>query len=513
MKDACGTIRTRQATITPYSFTAAVSMTPLGCGKFQFDIKTTASSSNLQYGYIIGGRPDTVWVAGDQIITQLTAPVTVHIVVKDECGNTVTVDQYIPKETGGYIKILNERIMCNGQEIYPEYYGFDAPTVCLYTYPQRQLVQCKQAPSGVYNGGALTNFFSLPFGQDYYVIVQDGCYRDSAFFKDKTSVGGSELNPFAWHCNTFDLHSDGNNSDSVCIYNSVTNQLVQCKPGQAPGSGNINPNTGVPWPYGGAEFFDLPYGCYYSYIYDPCEDTLIRIDTCVTYPKIVKTGLLASCAINETVLNSYFSPETPLPWTTQVFWPNDSLVKTHITTCTCNPGWYINYPTYPQPGTIKIIQEDGCGRRDTSYLVQPVLYPKRSLDIRGGCPGIYGVSGGGDIVLKGSAAAYTSMGIGATLATVKIIKKDATTVDIPQSYTQWNAATNTQDYFFSNLATGTYVLESTIGCAGYKIYDTIAIKPYAYPTQEQTHITQCGTNSFVFKDSVSGGVAPFTFEV
>ncbi|RYZ26580.1 MAG: hypothetical protein EOP49_43260 [Sphingobacteriales bacterium] len=130
MKDACGTIRTRQATITPYAFTISVTMASLGCGMFQFDIKTTANSSNLQYGYIIGGRPDTVWAAGDQIIAQLAGPVTVHFVVKDECGNTATVDQFIPKELGGYIKVLNERIMCNGQEIYPEYYGFEAPTVC-----------------------------------------------------------------------------------------------------------------------------------------------------------------------------------------------------------------------------------------------------------------------------------------------------------------------------------------------------------------------------------------------
>ncbi|RYG22718.1 MAG: T9SS type A sorting domain-containing protein, partial [Chitinophagaceae bacterium] len=41
----------------------------------------------------------------------------------------------------------------------------------------------------------------------------------------------------------------------------------------------------------------------------------------------------------------------------------------------------------------------------------------------------------------------------------------------------------------------------------------IEIKPYVYPIQDQTHITQCGTNSFAFKDSVTGGIAPFTYEI
>ncbi|RYF98956.1 MAG: T9SS type A sorting domain-containing protein, partial [Chitinophagaceae bacterium] len=70
-----------------------------------------------------------------------------------------------------------------------------------------------------------------------------------------------------------------------------------------------------------------------------------------------------------------------------------------------------------------------------------------------------------------------------------------------------------QVYYLTNLSTGTYVLESSLGCIGYKIYDTVTVKPYQYPLQEQTHVTQCGTNSFVFKDSVTGGVSPFTYEI
>ncbi|RYY43418.1 MAG: T9SS type A sorting domain-containing protein, partial [Chitinophagaceae bacterium] len=337
------------------------------------------------------------------------------------------------------------------------------------------------------------------------VIVQDGCYRDSAFFKDKTSAGGSELNPFAWHCNTFDIHADGNNYDTVCLWNATTNTLVGCKKWT---DTSINPNTGQPWPYGGAEWYGLPYGSYYAFIYDPCLDTLVRIDTTVTYPKKSHSDVYPSCMVMQSAVAVYFAPEAPMPRTTYVYWPNDSLVATFQSS---GGNWQHHYPTYPQPGLIKVVTEDGCGIRDTSYITQLPLYPVRRLETKGGCPGPSGESGSADILLYGSAGAYAGQGNGAPVGSIKIIKKDSAAVSIPQNYTIWNGSE--QIYYFTNLSTGTYVLESTIGCAGYKVYDTVTVKPYVYPLQEQTHITQCGTNSFAFKDSVIGGIAPFTYEI
>jgi hypothetical protein len=443
---------------------------------------------------------------GDSSNIQLTLPQSlVTLWVKDSCGNTASSVQTIYREDAGYIKELQERIECSWQEIYPVYFGFNAPNVCLYKWPQNTLVECKQAPTN-YNGGALTNFFHLPFGQDYYVIVQDGCHRDSAFFKDKTSAGGVELNPYNWKCNTFDLHVDGNNSGVVCLYNSLTDSLISCKPTN---NTAINPKTGLPWPYGGAEWLDLPYGTYYSFIYDPCADTLIRIDTTVIYPRKFETILYNDCQISQTGIGSYFNYSTPFPQTTYVYWPNDSLVKTNYSTFAGSPQTYFTYPTYPFPGVIKVVQEDGCGNRDTSYLNQAQIYPIRTLEAKGICPGIIGSSGGGDIVLSGNKIAYG----GSVQATVSIVKIDSVTVTIPQTYTQWNAVTNKQEYFFTNLTTGLYVFESTVGCYGFKVYDTINVRPYLYPLQEQTHILQCGSNPYLFKDTITGGMVPFTYEI
>ncbi|RYZ51059.1 MAG: hypothetical protein EOP49_12565 [Sphingobacteriales bacterium] len=374
-----------------------------------------------------------------------------------------------------------------------------------YSFSSRKLVECRQAPSGVYNGGMTTNFQNLPFGQDYYVIVQDGCYRDSAFFKDKTSAGGSELNPFAWHCNSFDIHADGNNYDTVCLWNAATNSLVSCKKWNDTA---INPRTGLPWPSGGAEWYGLPYGEYYAYIYDPCEDTLVRIDSTIRYPRSFSTSLNYTCMVTQAAIISLFGPEAPRPHKTEIFYPNGQLAATYT-----DAGTYLTYPTWPQPGTITIIQEDGCGYRDTSLQVQPMILPVRSITFRGGCPGTAGNSGGGDIILTGNATAYGMQNNGIPSSSVTIIKKDNQLVNIPHNAAQWLAASQQWMFTISNLQTGTYILESSLGCAGYKVYDTIEIKPYVYPIQDQTHITQCGTNSFAFKDSVTGGIAPFTYEI
>ncbi|RYZ24219.1 MAG: T9SS type A sorting domain-containing protein, partial [Chitinophagaceae bacterium] len=355
------------------------------------------------------------------------------------------------------------------------------------------------------NGGALTNFFSLPFGQDYYVIVQDGCYRDSAFFKDKTSAGGSELNPFAWRCNTFDIHADGNNYDTVCLWNATTNTLVSCKKWT---DTSINPNTGQPWPYGGAEWYNLPYGSYYAYIYDPCLDTLLRIDTTVRYPYKSSAGAYFACMVGQSGISVKYSLEAPQPWTTRIFWPNDSLVATYASS---GANWWHTYPTYPGSGMIKVVTEDGCGKRDTSYFGQNTIFPHRRLEVKGGCPGIYGNSGGGDIVLHGNFEAYNNPAQSVPIAAVRIVLKDGQPANQLYNSTQANGAE--QDFYFTNLPTGTYVLESTVGCMGFKVYDTIRVNPYQYPLQEQTHVTQCGTNSFVFKDTVAGGLPPFVYEI
>src|SRR5215210_4413802 len=63
LKDACGTIRTRQATLVPYQFDFqfTISLVSGGCRTAQVSITTNPASASYQYGIKVGGSSDTTW--------------------------------------------------------------------------------------------------------------------------------------------------------------------------------------------------------------------------------------------------------------------------------------------------------------------------------------------------------------------------------------------------------------------------------------------------------------------
>ncbi|RYY09441.1 MAG: hypothetical protein EOO04_38410, partial [Chitinophagaceae bacterium] len=333
-------------------------------------------------------------------------------VVKDGCGNLKYQAWESPEGFLPYIKEVWHNLGCYDWDLYPRYYGFNDPTVCLYK-ADGTLVACKTAP-GNYTGGALTNFFALPYG-DYYVIVQDACSRDSMFKPSLESFGGSQIDPFGWDCNKFNMHVDGppppqqfyidnpgiyNQGDSICLYEYYTNTLIGCKPNYD--SVTLNPRTGEPWA-SGAAWFDLPYGRYYAYIFDPCLDTTFKIDSVVTYPFAFESNLSPHCSVNQWGVSVSFLPEAKAPYTVKVLYPDGS---TAINATYTQPNTYSLYNTWPSPGTLTVIGSDGCGYSDTSYIYQTQITAQRTVRTKGGCPGIYGVSGGGDIILEGNPFAY-----------------------------------------------------------------------------------------------------------
>lgn len=515
LRDACGTVRTRQASLIPYQFSFDFTITKVDgtCDEGVVNITTNPAVGNYTYGILINGQ-DTVWNTVVPFTISLGKSVTV--IVKDACGNMQTKPWTVPQGFFPYISALQYRLLCDKVDIFPVFHGFNAPQVCLYTYPQNVLVECKQAPSGVYTGGFQTNFFNQPYGQEYYVIVEDACYRDSMFFPDMTSFGGIQLDPYDWDCTTFKMHVDGpappasfftenptiyGSPDSICLFRQSDNSLVGCKPTNDHLNW-INPRTGVAWE-SGAVWDNLPYGCYYAYIFDPCDDTTYRIDSCVSYPFGFTSALAGHCSINQTAVQASFDPGTKGPYNVKIIYPDNSVAVDRTTT---TPYTYILYNTWPEAGTITVIASDACGNADTSSIHQPQIYPQRNISVRGGCPGIYGISGGGDIIFNGNETAYNN-------ASVVIIKRDGVDTLINRSYLNHNAATQDYEFHFTNLPTGVYVIESTVGCYSLKVYDTIEIRPYAYPVQVAPHIVQCGNNPYVFRDSITNGLPPFTYEI
>ena len=477
--DACGNVRSRQATIASYSFDFTYSIVKTGCASAQATFTATPTGS---YTYEVNGTVST------SNIVAFTARNNNVITVTDACGNAI-VKNYSPYPGfAPYIDRLEYRLECGWQEIYPVHYGFEAPvTACLYRYPQNTLVECKTSSVAISGSSPSTNFFKLPYGQDYYVIITSACGgRDSAFYQDKTSVDGSQLDPFNFDCNTVSIHSDPLNplTGEACLYNAATNQLISCKPNDTV---TLNPYTGKPFPYGGAVWDNLPYGCYYAWIYDPCADSTVKIDTCVRYPFSVNSTSFAHCDYDRTSVSVNFDPKTKKPYTVNVYYPNGSLAGSQTST---NTNVSQNVPATSTGGTLTVIAQDACGNADTSYVLQETSTIERTITTTQKCPGLSGSSGSGDILIQ------------AINGVPKIISPS---VINPSSWVDVFPK-----FLFPNLPSGTYIIEyQSNHCNPNKIYDTVTIRAYDYPSQ-QVSLLNCN-GGLTFKDSVVGGVSPYTY--
>lgn len=488
MRDACGTVRTRQVTLVPWSFSFQYNVEKTdGCSNGQVTFTTSPQNAGFTYGVVKNG--DTIW--SNSPVIELKLYKTLTLVVKDACGNMHTQVWHAPADLLPYISELQHRLQCDKLDIFPVYYGFTNPTVCLYSYPSNALVQCKSV-TGYYEGGALTNFFDVPYGE-YYVIVQDSCFRDSMYKPDMRSEGGSELNPYNWDCTSFTMHVDGM-EDTVCLYNAITNQLISCK-GQDTTS--INPRTGTRWP-SGAVWDSLPYGSYYAWIYDPCMDSTFRIDSTVRYPFDSYVVAYPGCSLNQTTIQSTFSPEAKKPYSIKIYNANGTLNTSVVTNYQDN---YVGVTPDGLGGPLTIINADACNNSDTTIALPSVTVFGKTVTVLDKCPGLSGSGGSGDV--KVTVTAYSN-----ALPTPQIVKKNGVDTTINFSF-----SSNSQ-FDFANLSTGVYIIRYTFtNCSNTIVYDTVEVKDYVYPTQNPDTAIQCGGNMFTFTFPIVGGLTPYTFQI
>lgn len=483
LTDKCGTVRSRQVTLVDFQFTFNFSIDRVsGCndGEIMFDV--TPAGISYEYG-IISPANDTIWTSSHHFKITLLNQITV--LVKDPCGNIQT---KVWKASPGflpYIEQIQHNLQCDKFDLFPVYYGFDNPTVCLYDYKTDKLIDCKQAP-------AITNFFDIPWGQ-YYIIVEDACFRDSLYKPNMESFGGSQIDPYNWGCNSFTMHVDGM-EDTVCLYNAITNQLISCK-GQDTTS--INPRTGKRWP-SGAVWDSLPYGSYYAWIYDPCEDSTFKIDSTVTYPFGTYLSSNSGCSLNQTAIQANFGQGTKKPFSVKVLNTDGSL--NNIFTTNNNDNWFgVDVP--PNSGPLTIIGSDACGYSDTASVVPYLTTMHKNLSVINKCPGVSGNAGSGDVNIN----TFVNNSFTPTPA---IIKRNGVDTSIAASF----ASNNT--FKFPNLPTGSYVFEYTFRyCTNMKYYDTVEIKDYVFPSSFNDTAIQCGGNAFSFSFPLIGGLAPLSYQV
>ena len=343
------------------------------------------------------------------------------------------------------------------------------PQYCLYDSTGSTLIRCNT--TGVFD--------SIPYG-GYRIRITDGCANATQFlnFSEKRAlpVVASQIQMSNQNCSTFTATVNGQNlfNPQYCLYDASDN-LIRCN------------TTGV--------FNAIAYGSYCVRVKDGCYDTTIRVCANLQPTKTIAAYSYKTCSLGTTFAAVLFNTGAP-PYALNVYNPNGTVAFTQ------NGSYYnaaMYLPALPAGQQYKFVGRDGCGRMDSTYFTPDVLQVSKSVLTNGKCPGSRWASGSGDITVTSSSNQYPVI--------PTIIKKDAASVNIVYTTSSGTSFT------FQDMEPATYVVRYTVQTCNVSVYDTITINPYSYPNLAKSAVYQCNDKSFSVSGSVTGGIAPFQYEI
>ena len=242
-------------------------------------------------------------------------------------------------------------------------------------------------------------------------------------------------------------------------------------------------------------FDHLPYGSYCFEVHDDCKDTTMRV--CKTFSAIRGLTITSakSCSIGNTNVSVKFA-NTNGPYQIKIFHPNGLI---QYDTLTASNPFQILLPSLPAGTQYKIVGIDACNQKDTIMITPDASIITKSISVRAKCPTGAWINGAGDLQVSCTSNFYTTR--------PAIIKKDG--VAFNKSYS--SVASNV--YTFADLEPATYIVEYAMQTCNSKLYDTVTVQPYAYPSQGQSAVYQCDNNTLSLSSDVKGGVSPFSYEI
>jgi hypothetical protein len=344
------------------------------------------------------------------------------------------------------------------------------PQYCLYDYKDSLLV-CNT--TGVFD--------SIPYGS-YCIKVHNNstCYDTTitrCFTQSQAvpSINGT-MQKLSSNCTTVSFKVNGNNltNPDYCLYDA-SNNLVSCN------------TTGT--------FNNIPYGQYCVTVHDGCVDTTMQV--CQTFSPVRGISLTTSksCTINKAYVDVQFQNGND-PYVIKVYHPNGSIVYATVTSS--NP-YRIQLDALPTGTKYKVVGIDDCGNEDTASIIPDPNLVTVNTTARGKCPSSVWLNGSGDII---STITYNWRSL-----TPQIIKKNGAAFN--QSYSSVSGNT----YTFADLEPAEYIVQYTQSSCNGKIYDTVTLSSYVYPSQGQSAVYQCDNNGFSLSADVHDGVGPFGYEI
>ncbi len=242
-------------------------------------------------------------------------------------------------------------------------------------------------------------------------------------------------------------------------------------------------------------FNNLPWGTYCVVVTDGCTGNTFRV--CQTFAMNYAITLTTSktCAIGEGTVTASFTNGLA-PYTVNVYNSDGTLKETKVTS---SGSTSFTLPLLAPGENYTVTATDNCGRADTKTIAPDAMVVTKSINVVSKCPSSTYQNGSGNMQVT----AFSNH----KAVTPKIIKKD----DVNWSRTHSSSSGNV--YTFSDLAPGTYIVEYTIATCTGKLYDTVTVNPYTYPSQGNSAIYQCDNNSFTLNADVSGGIGPYNYQI
>ncbi len=325
-------------------------------------------------------------------------------------------------------------------------------------------------------------FTNVPYG-DYCIDVTNdpGCYN----YSTSVCFSGVQATPTMNNPNVTGRNCNGY-SASVTVNNmfSPTFTLTDAL-------GNVQTNTT-------GSFSNIAYGTATITAYDACTNTTLT-KTVSANPVAITYNVSAapSCEFNTSKLTIKVTAGSG-PYTVRVYDPYNNVLAS-------GSGFGSNYTFTDLPALMfgeqyRVVVTDNCGRT-LEKMVTPVVSTFNSdIHVVAKCPSGAYQNGSSEVTITVS----SNLGI----INPQIISKDGSPVSIP-----YNTGFSTF-YKWNDLGPGTYVVQYNLpGSCNQKPNDTFVVGPYVYPELGRSASYQCDNNSFSVGAVVTGGAAPYQYEI
>lgn len=245
-------------------------------------------------------------------------------------------------------------------------------------------------------------------------------------------------------------------------------------------------------------FSDIPYASYTMQIVDGCYETPFLFPFSATrVPLEVTAAASVSCKMGSSNITASITSGVS-PYILTVYDPLNNVlgnISTSTNTITVN-----DLPALSAGFQYRVEVIDACGRAAIIMVTPQLSTIDKTINIVRQCPTGTFPNGSSDIQIT------VSSNLGEIIPV--IVRIDNTNANLGYSIQSGNTFT------WYSVGPSTYIIQYDLpGACVNKLYDTVVVTPYEYPTMANSAVYQCSNNNFSVSTEVIGGAGPYQYQI